>query len=338
MQYKYLGQTGTKISNLCFGTMTFGGEADEATASALFSRCREAGINLFDCANVYNEGRAEEILGRLIKNCRDKVLITSKVYFPCSKDINECGTSRWQIKRAVENSLRRLNTDYIDIYFLHRFDENTPLEESLRALDDLVHQGKVIYLGVSNFAAWQVTKALGIAVKEHLARFCCIQPMYNLLKRQAEVEILPMALSEQLAVISYNPLAGGMLTGKYNTTEQSTEGRLATNPMYQVRYGEMHFKQIVDNFTALAKEHGFHPASLAIAWVINHPVITAALLGARNVDQLDDCLRAAEINLTPELRATISALSPTPPLATDRNDELDKDAELFRLHVATTKK
>jgi len=338
MQYKYLGKTGIQISNLCFGTMTFGGEADETTSANLFARCREAGINLFDCANVYHEGRSEEILGRLIKNCRDKVLITSKVYFPRSKDVNECGTSRWQIKRALEGSLRRLATDYIDIYFLHRFDENTPLEESLRALNDLVQQGKIIYLGVSNFAAWQIVKALGISAKEQLASICCVQPMYNLLKRQAEVEILPMALSEQVSVISYNPLAGGLLTGKYNVTEQPTEGRLVTNQMYQVRYGEAHFKQTVSNFVALAKAHGFHPASLAIAWVTSHPAVTAALLGARNLNQLEDCLRAQEIKLTPELRAAISALSPTPPTATDRNDELDKNAELFRLHIAATKK
>ena len=197
MQYKLLGKTGVSVSTLCFGTMSFGGDADEPTSAALFNRCREAGINFFDCANGYAGGRSEEIFGRLIAPCRDEVVITSKVYFPTGRISTPRGASRRHIRAAVEASLKRLNTDYLDIYFIHHFDDATPMEETLRALDDLVRAGKILYPAASNFAAWQVAKALGVSAKQGWARFECIQPMYNLTKRQAEVELLPMAQSEQ---------------------------------------------------------------------------------------------------------------------------------------------
>jgi aryl-alcohol dehydrogenase-like predicted oxidoreductase len=200
MTYRFLGKTGVKVSTIAYGTMSFGGDADEAGSKALFGACRDAGVNHFDCADMYAGGRSEEILGRLIKDCREEVIITSKTYFATSKDVNAMGASRRHILYAVEASLRRLQTDRIDIYYIHRFDDRTALEETLRALDDLVRQGKVVYLGASNFAAWQVAKALGISAKEGLAPFACIQPMYNLVKRQAESEILPMAQSEELGV------------------------------------------------------------------------------------------------------------------------------------------
>ncbi|MDX1409473.1 MAG: aldo/keto reductase, partial [Saprospiraceae bacterium] len=212
MQYQLLGRTGVMVSPLCFGTMSFGGIADEATSRQMFNMCRDAGINFFDCANVYEKGKSEEVLGRLIKDCRDEVVITSKVYFQMSDDPNAGGATRYHMVRAVEDSLQRLNTDYIDLYFIHRFDDKTPLDETLRALDDLVSQGKVLYLGASNFAAWQVAKALGISAQMGWNRFECIQPMYNLVKRQAEVELFPMAQSEQLGVITYSPLGGGLFT------------------------------------------------------------------------------------------------------------------------------
>ncbi|MGZ5439391.1 MAG: aldo/keto reductase, partial [Candidatus Aminicenantales bacterium] len=161
MNYKFLGKTGVKVSAIAYGTMSFGGDADEAGSRALFEACRAAGVNHFDCADMYAGGRAEEILGRLIKGCREEVLITSKAYFATSKDVNAMGASRRHIQYAVEASLRRLQTDRIDIYYVHRFDDRTPLEETLRALDDLVRRGKVVYLGASNFAAWQIAKALG---------------------------------------------------------------------------------------------------------------------------------------------------------------------------------
>jgi len=321
MEYKLLGTTGVKVSPLCFGVMSFGGDADEPTSAAMFARCRAAGINFFDCANVYAGGRSEEILGRLIGPCRDEVVITSKVHSQIGPDINARGSSRRHIRAAIEASLKRLNTDRIDIYFLHHFDQDTPLEDTLRALDDLVREGKILYPAASNFAAWQVAKALGISARAGLAHFACIQPMYNLVKRQAEVELLPMAMSEGLGVITYSPLGGGLLSGKYGAAQRPAGGRLVENRMYQQRYGEELYYGVAERFTGFARERGLHPASLAVAWVAGHPAVTAPIIGARNLAQLEDSLKSLEIAMTPELRAEIAALSPAPPPATDRSEE-----------------
>ena len=214
MKYRILGKTGVQVSQLCFGTMSFGGDADTETSAAMFHRCREVGINFFDCANVYVGGRSEEILGKLIADCRDEIVLTSKVGVTTGGDVNAGGLLRRHIMLAVEDSLKRLGTDRLDLYFVHIFDAKTPIEGTLRALDDLVHQGKILYPAVSNWAAWQIARALGISAREGLARFECIQPMYNLVKRQAEVEILPLAQAEQMGVISYSPLGGGLLDNK----------------------------------------------------------------------------------------------------------------------------
>jgi aryl-alcohol dehydrogenase-like predicted oxidoreductase len=321
MIYRFLGKTGVKVSMLSYGTMSFGGDADEAGSGALFKACRDAGVNIFDCADMYALGRSEEILGRLIKDCREEVLITSKVYFATSKDVNAMGASRRRVMYAVEASLRRLQTDRIDIYYIHRFDDRTPLEETLRAFDDLVRQGKVVYTGASNFAAWQVAKGLGISAKEGLAAFSCIQPMYNLVKRQAESEILPMAASEGLGVFPYGPLAGGLLSGKYGVGRRPDSGRLLTNKVYETRYKDALNYEVADTFTAFARQRGFDPAALAVAWAAAHPAVTAPIIGARSTAQLATLLQAASIPMTTELRAEISALSPEPAPATDRNEE-----------------
>ena len=321
MEYRSLGKTGVQVSALCFGTMSFGGDADEAMSAAMFHRCREVGINFFDCANVYQSGRSEEILGKLMAGSRDELVITSKVYFPMGEDVNARGATRKHIMTAVHASLKRLNTHYLDVYFIHRFDEGTPIEETVRVLDDLVRQGKILYAAASNFAAWQVAKALGISAREGLARFEVIQPMYNLVKRQAEVEILPMALSEQVGVIPYSPLGGGLLTGKYGKERRPESGRLMANNMYQMRYGAEWVYDVAETFTDFAQERGFDPAALAVAWVGSHPAVTAPIIGARNLEQLEGSLNSMNIRMTAELRAEISALSPEPPPATDRNEE-----------------
>jgi aryl-alcohol dehydrogenase-like predicted oxidoreductase len=222
---------------------------------------------------------------------------------------------------AVEDSLRRLNTDRIDLYFLHRFDATTPLEESLRALDDLVKQGKVLYLGASNFAAWQIAKGLGLSALHGLAFFQCIQPMYNLVKRQAEVEILPMAQAENLGVTPYSPLGGGLLSGKYASGKAPDTGRLIENEMYQIRYGEGWVQEAARRFSEFANERGYDPVSLAIAWVGGHPAVTAPIIGARNVEQLEGSLASLDIEMTAELWNEIAALTPEPPPATDRSEE-----------------
>jgi aryl-alcohol dehydrogenase-like predicted oxidoreductase len=321
MEYRYLGRTGVQVSCLCFGTMSFGGDADEATSAAMFKRCRDAGINFFDTANTYSGGRSEEILGKLIAGNRDELILTSKVHFPTGPGINERGSSRRNIMLAIDASLKRLGTDRLDLYFIHGFDPNTPIDETLRALDDLVHAGKILYPAVSNWAAWQIAKALGISSCGGLARFECVQPMYNLAKRQVEVEILPLAQAEQLGVISYSPLGGGLLTGKFGTGRKPESGRLLENPVYVKRYGDAGYYEIADRFAAYAQEHDRHPATLAVAWVMSHPAITAAIIGARSLEQLGPSLAAAELEMAPEQRAEISALSPEPAPATDRSEE-----------------
>ena len=321
MEYRLLGRTGVKVSQLCFGTMSFGDTADEAESEKMFNRCREVGINFFDCANTYAGGRSEEILGKLMASSRDDLVITSKVVSPVNDGINSRGASRRHIQIQVENSLRRLNTDRIDVYFLHHFDKDTPVEATLRALDDLVHQGKILYPAVSNWAAWQIATALGISAREGLARIECIQPMYNLVKRQAEVEILPLAEAEQVSVIAYSPLGGGLLTGKYTKSSRPEQGRLVENQMYSKRYGEEMYYDVATNFTEYVQGKGVHPATLAVSWVMTHPAVTAPIIGARNLEQLEASLAALDVDMTPEWRDEISALSYTPPPANDRLEE-----------------
>lgn len=321
MRYRTVGRTGIQVSNLCFGTMSFGGDADQETSRKMFNRCREAGINFFDTANSYSQGRAEEILGDCITHCRDEIVLTTKVFNPMGEDINTRGLSRRHIIREVENSLRRLKTDRIEFYFLHNFDPLTPMEETLRALDDLQRQGKILYPAVSNWSAWQIAKGLGISAKDQLARFELIQPMYSLAKRQVEVEILPLAQSENMGVITYSPLGGGLLTGKYGNSNKPTQGRLIEQKKYADRYGDQKYNEVADRFNTHCKEQHVHPATLAVAWVMSHPGITAPIIGARNLEQLDSSLAATEVNMTEEWRKEITALSITPPTATDRSEE-----------------
>lgn len=321
MKYRLLGATGVNVSELCFGTMSFGGDADEDEAGRLYAACRDVGINFFDCANVYNGGRSEEILGRLMAGERDELVITSKCAQPMGEDVNASGSSRRHILGAVEGSLKRLKTDRIDVYFLHMFDESLPLEETLRALESVVQSGKVLYVGASNYAAWQIAKALGISERRGWARFDVIQPMYSLVKRQAETEILPMAQSETVGVIPYSPLGAGLLSGKYAADRRPNEGRLVENPRYAKRYSAAGTYETAGAFTRFAAEMNVHPASLAVAWVAGHPAVTSPIIGARTVDQLKPSLDSVTIDMTPELRAEIAALSVEPAPATDRLEE-----------------
>ncbi|MGF6950406.1 aryl-alcohol dehydrogenase-like predicted oxidoreductase [Neobacillus sp. B4I6] len=320
MEYRTVGKTGIQVSNLCFGAMSFGGDADEETSKAMYKRCREAGINFFDTADVY--GRSEEILGECIAHERESIVLTTKVFWNTGADVNARGLSRKHMMQGIENSLRRLKTDYIDFYFVHDFDEQTPMEETLRTLDDLQRQGKILYPAVSNWAAWQITKALGISAKEQLARFELIQPMYNLVKRQAEVEILPMAASEQIGVITYSPLGAGLLSGKYGVNKRPEQGRLVQNARYGDRYGADDDFVTAEQFTKYAQEHDVKPATLAVAWVMANPAVTAPIIGARNLNQLEDSLAAADFKMTEEIYAEITNLSRTPSPATDRTEVL----------------
>ena len=321
MNYKWLGKTGIKVSSLCFGTMSFGGDADEAESAKMYRATRELGCNFFDCADGYSKGRAEEILGRLIKDERDQLVITSKCVVPMGEDVNARGGNRRHIARAVEASLRRLGTDRLDVLFMHRWDPMTPLEETLRALEKLVGEGKVLYLGASYYSAWQIAKGLGIAVRNGWPRFDVIQPMYSLVKRQAESEILPLAHQEGLGVITYSPVGGGLLSGKYGPGRKPDSGRIVNNPEYASRYRGAWMLETAAAFSELAKHRGVHPVSLAAAWVAAHPDVTCPIVGARSLAQLRPSLDSVQVDMTPDLRREISALSRTPPPATDRLEE-----------------
>jgi aryl-alcohol dehydrogenase-like predicted oxidoreductase len=319
VEYRVLGRTGVQVSRLCFGTMSFGGDADAAMSARMYRACREAGINFFDCADTYAKGRSEEILGELMRGHRDELVIATKCYNPTGNDVNARGGSRRHIARAVEASLRRLQTDRVEVLLLHQMDAATPLEETLRAFDDLVRAGKVLYPGLSNHSAWRTQQALGVQERHGWARLQVIQPMYNLVKRQAEVEILPMAQANGLGVMSYSPAGGGLLSGKY---ADKGSGRLSTSKQYENRYGEAWMHEVAAGFAAFCKQRGWHPVSAAVAWVAAHPAISAPIIGARSAEQLQASLDSVRIPMTPELRAEMAQLSRTPPPATDRLEEL----------------
>ncbi|MBX3142845.1 MAG: aldo/keto reductase [Trueperaceae bacterium] len=322
MEYRNIGRTGVKVSSLCLGTMSFGGPADEAESGRMFERALEVGVNFIDTANVYNNGVSEEILGRLMRGRRDELVVVSKVHGRMGTGVHAGGASRRHIVAAVEQTLKRLGTDRLDFYLLHKFDNETSIDETLSAFDELIRRGLILYCGASNWSAWQTMKALGISGARGYQPFTLLEPMYNLLKRQAEVEILPLAQSEGLGVISYSPLAAGLLAGGYGVGKRPASGRLVENQMYMKRYGVDDYYEIADRFVALAQERGVHPATLAVAWTMAHPGVTAPIIGARDVAQLEPSLAAASFEMTPELWAEVSALTPEVPLAHDRREEV----------------
>ncbi len=321
MKFRTLGRTGVQVSQLCFGTMSFGGDADEASAAAMYRACREMGINFYDTANQYSNGRSEQILGDLIQGHREELVLATKCFNPTGADVNARGLSRRHITRALEDSLKRLKTDRVEVFYLHQPDPATPLEESLRALEDLVRAGKILYPAISNHPAWQTQHALDLQKAHGWAGLQVAQPMYSLVKRQAEVEILPMAQANGLSVVPYSPAGGGLLSGKYAQKDKPATGRLAANSRYRDRYGEAWVHETAASFSAFCARRGVHPVSMAVAWVAGHPAVTAPIIGARNVEQLQASLDSIKIDMTQALRAEISALSRTPPPATDRLEE-----------------
>ncbi|PLS21739.1 aldo/keto reductase [Neptunicoccus cionae] len=309
---EFTALNGAPASPFCFGTMQFGGGSDEAESEAVFKTCRDAGINFFDSAWVYTDGASETILGKLAKAERDSLILTSKGGYIGP-------SSRENLTTQLDESLRRMQTDYVDIYFIHRFDDDTPLEETFDTLAAMQQAGRIRYIGVSNYAAWQVMKAQGIAAAAG-TKIDVIQPMYNLVKRQAEVELLPMCLSEGIKVTPYSPLGGGLLTGKY-AKGQKTDGRLSKDDRYAARYGLEQMHQTAEELVALAADKGVDPAVLAVGFVAAHPAITAPIISARTVEQLRPSLAAMTAPLSAADYAKISALSPKPAPATDRLEE-----------------
>lgn len=305
MEIHNLGNTGLRVSELCLGTMTFAREADEETSLRMIERFIEAGGNFIDTANVYTVGRAEEIVGKALKGRRHNFIIATKVRFRMGPGPNDVGLSRKHIMEGCEASLRRLQTDYIDLYQAHCWDPYTPLEETLAAFDDLVHAGKVRYVGVSNFTGWQLMKALWLSDKHGWARFVCLQPRYNLVDRQAERELLPICREEGLGVIPWSPLGGGFLSGKYERNKpMPQDARIAGAqphwPEAMERQGTERAWCTLEVVRQIAKQRGKSPSQVALAWLLAQPDITAPILGARTLEQLEDNLGCVGWNLTDE--------------------------------------
>ena len=304
MQYRKMGRTGLKVSAIGLGSLTYGNQVGETEAINIIESARSAGVNLFDTADVYVGGRSEEILGKALKGERHSVVLITKLSGRTGPNINDIGLSRKHIMKGIEDSLHRLQTDYIDIYYMHFPDYDTPIDETLRALDDLVHQGKVCYIGCSNFHAWQLCKALWVSDLHNLARFDCIQPPYNLLTRDIEYELLPLCASEGVGVCVYNALAGGLLTGKYDPDKPPPEGTRFALELYGPRYRERYWSDT--NFKAVAclrqivKEHGRNLTQFALAWILSNETITSIICGATSLKQLEENLGATEVILSEE--------------------------------------
>jgi aryl-alcohol dehydrogenase-like predicted oxidoreductase len=306
-----LGKSGLKVSRICLGTMTFGREADEETSHEILDHYIELGGNFIDTADTYSDGGAEDVIGRWLKKrgSRGQVVLTSKAYNSMGPGPNDGGLSRIHLQKAVEASLKRLQTDVIDLYQIHHWDPNCSIEETLEALNDMVRQGKVRYIGASNLTAWQLSKYLHASDRHLWSRFICYQPCYNALSRGIETEILPLCQDEGLGVIVYNPLAGGMLAGKYRRGGPlPTDARLTRQQKYYDRYFTEEAMNIVEPFIEAAQMRGVTPAQLALAWVLAEPRVTCPIVGARNFDQLNDTLGGLQINLTLAEREAIPAI------------------------------
>jgi 1-deoxyxylulose-5-phosphate synthase len=320
VEHTRLGRTGLQVSRLCLGTMTFGLQCDEPAAVAILERAAEGGIDFLDSSDAYplggdlsTRGRTEEILGRWLRGKRDRWIVATKCFAPTGPAPFDAGNSRKHIMSAVEDSLRRLQTDYIDLYQLHGYDQDTPIDETLGVLDDLVHQGKVRYVGCSNFLTYQLVRAVGRTETLGLVRLDSVQPRYNLLFRQIEREMLPYCAEEGIGVIPYNPIAGGFLSGKHPRNSPPADGTRFTlgwaGPAYQERYWHGREFDTVDRLRALAEEAGVSPVTLSVAWVLANRAVTAPIIGASRPDQLDASLAAVEYSLDAQLKARLDEVT-----------------------------
>jgi aryl-alcohol dehydrogenase-like predicted oxidoreductase len=324
LEYSTLGNTGLLVSKLCFGTMTFGdggglfkgiSAVDQTGADELVRTAIDGGINFFDTADNYTEGASEKILGQSLKNlnvARQHVVIATKVYSRVGPGRNDVGASRGHIMDGVEGSLRRLQTDHIDLYQIHGNDSVTPLEETLRALDTLVQQGKVRYIGCSNWQAWKIAKALGISEFKGLARFDTLQAFYSIAGRDLEREIIPLLESEKAGLLVWSPLAGGLLSGKFSRTNQKPADSRRTEYDFPLVDKDRTWK-ILDVMAPIAKAHGCSAARLSLAWLLAKPVVTSVIIGAKRLDQLQDNLAAIELTLTLDELKQLDQVSALPP-------------------------
>jgi len=322
MEYRALGQSGLRVSVLTMGTMTFGGSGDFKNVGSTdvpqarrqVDMCLDAGVNLIDTADVYSGGQAEEIVGEVLRGRRDKLLLATKVRMAMGPGPNDAGLSRHHIISGCEASLRRLGTDHIDLYQLHEWDGQTPLEETLRALDLLVQSGKVRYVGASNYASWQLMKALGTAARLGLPQFVSEQIYYSLQAREAEYELIPLAVDQGLGVLVWSPLSGGLMSGKYRRNHEAPAGsRQLTDWNEPPVYDQEGLYDIVEVLVKIAEQHGVSAAQVALAYLLGRPAVTSLVIGARTEEQLADNLTAASLTLSADERAQLDQIS-APPL------------------------
>ncbi len=321
MNTRFLGNTGVRVSELCFGAMTFGGrgywknvgQVEQQEADELVGMAIDAGINFFDTADVYSEGRSEEILGKALGNKRNDIVLATKVRGRTGPGPNDVGLSRKHILDSCEASLRRLGTDYIDLYQVHSFDPRTPLEETLRALDDLVRHGKVRYLGASNYTGWQLMKALSISDAHNLERFVTLQALYSLIARDLEFELVPLALDQKLGILPWSPLGGGFLTGKYRRGKPRPEGARRSDPTSQfLQFDEARGFDIVDELERIAATHQATITQAALNYLLRKPGVTSVIFGAKTKAQLVDDLKATAWEMTADEVARLDELSKPP--------------------------
>ncbi len=324
MQYKTLGDTGLLVSTLCFGTMTFHGgtgmfrhvgQVDQPGADALVKGCIDAGINFFDTADIYAEGESERTLGQSLKNlsiARKDVVIASKVYGRVGKGRNDIGASRGHIMDSIDGTLQRLGTDYLDLYQIHGTDVITPLDETLRALDDLVSSGKVRYIGVSNWQAWRIARALGVSELKNYARINTLQAYYSIAGRDLERELVPLLEAEGTGLLVWSPLAGGLLSGKFSREQQKVEGARRSEFDFPLVDKDRAWR-ILDVMNPIAAAHNCSAARVALAWLLARPVVTSVIIGAKRVEQLEDNIAAVDLQLTPDDLQQLDAVSALPP-------------------------
>ncbi len=312
MNYRTLGKAGVKVSPICLGTMMFGGPTDEATSIRIMHKAIDEGINFFDTANIYNAGESEVVVGKAIADRRDSVVLATKARAPMGEGPNQQGGSRLNMLRELDASLSRLKCEYIDLFYLHTPDYETPIEETLRAMDDMVHSGKVHYIACSNFRAWRLMEALGTSERLNLNRFCCVQPLYNIVNRDIEVELLPLCQEHSIGVVSYSPLARGILTGKYKPQQSFPEGSRASRNDKRMLQAELRDAslELSQNIAAYCAEKGVAASQFALSWVLANPILTSVIVGPRNMEQFDDNLGCLDVEITGDDEAFIDNLVP----------------------------
>jgi aryl-alcohol dehydrogenase-like predicted oxidoreductase len=309
MKHLPMGRTGIKVSAIGLGTNAFGGRAERATSIAILHRAIDSGINLIDTANIYTQTASETIIGEGLKGRRQQVVLATKGGMRTGEGPNDGGSSRYHLMRELDGSLRRLQTDYVDLYQIHTWDADTPVEDTLRTLDDMVRSGKVRYIGASNYAAWQLAKGLWASDRRGFARFETVQPAYSLAERAVERELVPLCRDQEIGLIAYFPLAGGILTGKYRRGQEPPKGsRALTQPQFAKRIDDQNLR-LAEDVAAIASELHCAPAQLALAWLIRQPAVCSAIAGATAVAQLEENLGALEVTLSDETLKRLDEIS-----------------------------